>query len=210
LAFSLSLPNLPGTHISVSPRTGSPGQLVGFFACLLKNSDNGLIGGENLTFQLDGNLLGTTVTNNIKSAQLNFRLPSNISLGTHTITVTFAGDSTYQGSGKNGTLTVGLPATPQASFLWVRSPGGKVGQTVQLAAVLQQNAGSLRIGGRTLSFQVDGVGMSTQVTDSQGAAYVNYKIPAGTAAGNHTIKVTFAGDSVFAACTGTGTLTVTP
>ena len=150
------------------------------------------------------------MTNTIKSAQLNYRLPTNISLGTHTITVSFAGDSTYQASTRTGTLTVGLPPTPQASYLWVRSLSGRAGQKVQLAAVLQQNAGNLRIVGRTLRFQVDGVVVSTQVTDSHGAAYVNYTIPAGTTAGNRTVTVSFAGDAIFATCVGTGALTVLP
>jgi hypothetical protein len=202
--------NLPGTHISVTARTGYPGQLLGFFACLLRNSDHALIAGKTLTFRLDDTLLGTALTNTIKSAQLNFRLPSNISLGTHKITVSFAGDSTYQASTQTGTLTVGLPPTPQASYLWVRSLSGKVGQTVPLAAALQQNAGNLRIVGRTLSFSLDGKAISTVTTDSQGAAYVPYPIPAGTTAGSHTVSVSFAGDAAFAACVGMGTLTVLP
>jgi hypothetical protein len=207
---SVFVPDLQGTHISVSPRTGYPGQLLGFFACLLRNSDHGLIGGKTLTFQLDGALLGTAQTNTIKSAQCNYTLPSNISLGTHKIAVSFAGDSAYQSSFQTGTLTVDLPPTPQASYLWVRSLSGKVGQTVQLAAALQQNAGNLRIVGRTLSFSLDGKAISTVTTDSQGAAHVPYPIPAGTAAGSHTVTVSFAGDAFFAASVGKGTLTVLP
>ncbi len=93
----------------------------------------------------------------------------------------------------------------------VTNASGTAGQTVTLSAML--NPGSRGLPGATLQFSVDGVAVGAAATGdnstSSGPARISYTIPAGFAAGSHSITAAFAGDAANAASSGTGTLTVT-
>ncbi len=121
--------------------------------------------------------------------------PGSLTLGTHTLSAAFAGDSAYAASTGNATLTIAAAATSLA----VAPISGAAGQTVNLTATLTSSAGGT--GGKTVTFQVDGAAAGAAVTGSNGAATLPYAVA--VALGSHTITVSFAGDSGYNASSGT-------
>ncbi len=100
------------TYLYVTPRSGKPGQRVAFYGVLSRNIDHSVkLNNRTLTFKLDGTTIGTATTgyiadsNEYGAARLDYTLPANISAGSHTITVAFAGDTNNNPTTKTGTLT---------------------------------------------------------------------------------------------------------
>ena len=100
---------------------------------------------------------------------------------------------------------VTLPATA----LTVSNLSGAASQTLALSATLKKTGGT-GLGGKTVTFSVDGTTVGTGDTNSSGVATKTYAVPATFTVGStHTITAAFAGDTSGAASSGTGTLTVT-
>ncbi|MGC9310870.1 MAG: PKD domain-containing protein, partial [Candidatus Aenigmatarchaeota archaeon] len=69
---------------------------------------------------------------------------------------------------------------------------GEAGETVTLNAALHSPSGPL--GGKTVMFGLEGETLGTAVTGSDGAAALDFKIPAGFDDGRHEVSAAFAGD----------------
>jgi len=82
------------------------------------------------------------------------------------------------------------------------------GHAVTLKALLQRSADGAALGGKTVTFKIDGTNVGSAGTRSDGSAGLRYRIPAGLGAGDHVITATFAGDNTYGAATGTGSLSV--
>ncbi len=78
--------------------------------------------------------------------------------------------------------------------------------SVALKATLTRTDTSAALSDKSVSFTVDGSAAGSATTDAAGLAQVDYTIPEGAA--SRTIGASFAGDSTYASCTGTGTLIV--
>ncbi len=201
-------PSQTATTLAVSNASGADGQTIHLVG-RLRRSDNpkGYLPGEIVSFQIDGmaapSTTGKIVTDSNGFAVDYYLAPGTLTAGTHTLSAAFAGDSAYAAS--NGTAVLSI--TTAATSLAVAPVSGAAGQTVSLMVTLTSGAGG--VGGKTLSFQVDGAAAGTAVTGTNGAATYAYVIPSGTALGSHTITVSFTGDGGYTASTGTGTLTVT-
>jgi hypothetical protein len=191
------------TSVTVPAVTGVNGQTVALKATLKRTTDGVVLYGGSLIFQVDGVLVGTATTDSTGVAGLNYTVPSAMSLGTHTITVTFAGTTRHNASTGTGALNVKASTT-----LSVTAAGGARGTTVTLSAALRRATGGTALGGKTLTFKVDGVVIGTALTDSSGIARRSYPIPATMSVGAHPVIVTFSGDSLYNASNGTNTLTV--
>ncbi len=141
---------------------------------------------------------------------LPYAVVSGTALGSHTITVSFAGDSGYNASSGTGTLTVTLIPTTLA----VSNTTGMTGQTIHLVGRLRRSDNPKGyLPGETVSFKVDGVAVTSTagkiVTDGNGFGVDYYLAPGTLTVGTHTLSAAFAGDSAYAASAGTGTLTIT-
>jgi hypothetical protein len=84
---------------------------------------------------------------------------------------------------------------------------GARGTAVTLSASLRRTLDNAPLNGKTLTFKVDGVTVGTGVTGSNGVASLSYLIPPSMSVGAHAITVSYAGDSIYGASSGTGTLT---
>ncbi len=116
------------TSLAVAPVSGAAGQTVSLTATL--TSSAGGTAGKTLTFQVDGATVGMTATSSSGAATLSYAIPSGAAVGSHTITVSFAGDSGYNASTGTGTLTVTQPVTLIPTTLAVSNASGTVGQTI--------------------------------------------------------------------------------
>jgi hypothetical protein len=92
----------------------------------------------------------------------------------------------------------------------VASASGKRGGKVTLSATVTQSGSSkAKLGGKAVTFTVDGVFAGNAVTSKQGVASVSFTIPTSLATGPHTIAAVAQPDGTYQAGYATGTLTVT-
>lgn len=96
------------TQLSVPTRSGYKGQPVTLQATLTRTTDNAPLPGKTVQFAIDGNPVGSAVTNSSGVATLNITIPSNVACGNRSLSATFAGDSRYNPGSGTGTLRVSL------------------------------------------------------------------------------------------------------
>ncbi len=203
-ALTQTVTALPGTTLTVSSLTGAIGQAVTLSATL-KLTGGAALSGKTLTFSVDGTSVGTGVTNSAGTATKSYTIPSTLTVGSHTITVSFAGDSSDGASSGTGTLTVAKASTT----LTISAVSGSPGQSVTLKATLKRTVGGSAVGGASVTLSVDGGSVGTASTNSAGIASLIYVIPAGnTISSTHPITAAFAGDSSDNASSGSANLTV--
>jgi Bacterial Ig-like domain (group 3) len=133
------------------------------------------------------------------------------------MTVTFNGPTPTPTATATATAAATATATPTATFtptptpaatnLTVAAASGTYGGSVNLTATLTSGSG---ISGESISFTIDGNPVGSATTNGSGVATVTVSPLCGSAynAGGHTIGATFAGDTNYAAASGSNSLTV--
>ena len=94
-----------------------------------------------------------------------------------------------------------------ATALAVAGASASFYQTVTLTATL--TGGGAGVSGRTVTFRADSLTVGTAVTNASGVAARTFPNGGGLGAGSHMLTASFAGDTAYAASSGTGTLAVT-
>lgn len=98
--------NQAPTRFSASyDASGKPGRVVKLKAILTRHTDNARLTGKTVHFQIEGADIGSGVTDASGIATLTYVIPSDLSVGKHSITVLFDGDSFYL-SCSNNTATL--------------------------------------------------------------------------------------------------------
>jgi 6-phosphogluconolactonase (cycloisomerase 2 family) len=126
-------------------------------------------------------------------------------------TVSIGNKSAVDPDPTNNSATATIVITAQAgpSTLTVAPATAPYGGLAILSATLQKASNGGLISGKTVTFAVNGTTVGTGVTNGAGQAFFTTSIagiPLGTYAG--AITASFAGDTVFTASNGTGSLTV--
>jgi 6-phosphogluconolactonase (cycloisomerase 2 family) len=109
----------------------------------------------------------------------------------------------------SATTTIAITAQAGPSTLAVSPATGSYGGLAILTATLQKASNGGLISGRTVTFSVNGVSVGSATTNGAGQAILTVSvagIPLGTYPG--AISASFAGDTMFTASSGTGSLTV--
>ena len=190
------------TKMTVAAKTANLGDTITLTGTLATLANTALAG-QTVQVLLDGAALGTAVTDAAGTGSYVYTVPASVTVGSHTITVSFAGTTLYQAVSNTGTLTVS--AAP--STVTVPAVAGFVGRAVTLSATLASQIGGVT--GKTLTFRVNGVSVGTATTNASGVATLSYTAPIGTAGGLYPLAVSFAGDATHAAGSGSSTLTLT-
>jgi uncharacterized repeat protein (TIGR03803 family) len=186
---------LQPTTLTVANVTGQYKQVVPISATLTANGSP--VANAKLLFQVGNGPQFSGTTNASGVATASWTVPTN--QGTSIpITATYAGSSQYASSSGSGTMTATLCSTSIA----VANASGQAGQTIVISATLTSNGAP--VPNVTLQFQIGGLVLSAP-TNASGVAVHNYTIPKGL--GTATMTVTFAGNSIYAPATGTGTVT---
>ncbi len=192
--------NFANTTLAVTDRSAQAGDTINLIADLNRVAGGG-VAGRTLTFTVDGQPVGTAMTNAGGHAVLAYTVP--LAIGSKTIGVSFTGDSFYGASSGSGTLTVSQAVTKLA----VTDRTVKVGRTVTLRARLHRVSDGAYLTGQTVQFSVNGSVVGTGATDSGGYANLLYTP---STVGTFPILAQFAGDTINAGTADYGTLTVTP
>jgi len=197
--------NKANTAVPVNSPSGTFGQTVALTATLTRTTDNSALSGKTVGFTVDGGSVGSAVTNGSGIATVNYLIPNGQTVGAHPVSASFAGDSQYNSSNSNGTLTINKGNTAVAA----NSPSATFGQSVNLTATLTRTSDSAPLGGQTVNFSVDGGSVGSAVTNGSGVATFNYAIPDVQTVGAHPTSAAFSGNAQYNASSGPGTLTIT-
>jgi uncharacterized repeat protein (TIGR01451 family) len=147
------------------------------------------IASRTVTFTLNGaeTCSGTTDTSGIAACQIT----PNEFAGPYTLSVAFAGDSTY----KRSSTATAFSVTKEETTTTYTGPSGAIlnGSTVMLSGVLKED-GTIGIGSRTLVLAL-GTQSCTAVTNASGTA--SCSIVVSQPLGPGTVSATFAGDGYY-------------
>jgi hypothetical protein len=182
------------TAVSSSVNPSVFGQSVTFTATV--SSSAGTPTGT-VQFIVDGSNFGNPVALSGATASTT---TGGLSVGTHTITASYSGDTNFSGS--SGTLSGGQTVNQASSTTSVSSSlnpstfGQSVTFTTTVAAV-SPGAGSP---GGTVQFVIDGSNFGSPVALSGGSASVTTSTLSG---GVHTVSATYSGDANFTGSSGT-------
>lgn len=204
-AATLTIGSAP-TSISVPNVTAQVGQPVLLAATLVQSSNSAGVAGKSLTFKVDGVAVpGSPATTDSTGKATVSYTPAEGSIGSHTISVAFAGDSGYNASTGSGTLTVGRGGT----VLVVQNVSGSAGSTVTLRASLTRTGDNAPLSGKSITFTVGTAVLSPATTDASGVATKSYAIPSTTGAGAVIpVSASFGGDVNYTASSGSASLSV--
>jgi len=208
---------------SVSPTaviTTDAGAMVTLTATLTSAATNVGISGETVTFTVGGEplrcLLNPAITSFSGVATCSFypqAAPPNTPLtaGLYDIFANFAGDTVPQPDWGSSTSTAKqLTVSADGTNLAVLDASGPYNGTVNLSATLTTGATPSPLGGKTVTFSVNGTAAGSAVTDNAGKAAVSGVSLAGIPAGSYPqyIKASFAGDGTYSATSNQSTLNV--
>jgi len=190
------------TSIIVENVAGILGDPVVLGARLIRTTDDGVLPGRILRFQVEGVDAGTAVTGEDGTATLNYAIPIGAGSGERLITVNFAGDARHKECVAYGTLA----ALKRPTDTTVLNASAQIGQLIELMA--QVTFRGTGVAGLTVQFRVDGTDLGSAVTNESGTAATGYYVPEGAGAGQRVIEASFEGTAVYAPSSSVGTLNV--
>ena len=190
-----SSPASTTTTLSSSVNPSAFGQATTFTATVVPNSGTFDNGGT-VQFAVDGTNFGSPVS--LSNGQATIQ-DSALAVGTHTITATYGGDTSFAGS--SGTLSGGQVVKQASTTTAVASSlnPSAFGQAATFTATVVPSSGTFDNGG-TVQFAVDGTSFGSPVSLSNGQATIQ---DSALAVGTHTITATYGGDTSFAGSSGT-------
>lgn len=196
------------TAVIVSPASGPYGGSTTFSATLL--FDGGLpLANRPLFFFRQGVLVGSATTAANGVASLTGVSLDALSAATYPggVFVEYAGEINFAPSNGVAALTI----SPQTTFITVQPASGTYGGSTTFSALLRFDGG-LPLIDRTVSFQRNGVGVGSAITNTSGIATLSSVSLDAVNAGSYATGITasFAGELNFQATSGTGALTVNP
>jgi len=188
------------TSLTINAASGYKGNNTTLTATLWDTTHNKAITGETIEFYVNGNYIGQNTTDNNGLATYNYQITQNI--GTYTINTTL--NATTQYAAITGANNLIVNATPTS--LTIDNVTGNKGTNVTLKAVLTDTIHSLAIGGKKVSFKVNGAAVGNATTDTNGVATLPYYID--IVGGKYTVDALFAADNQYASSNVTGTLKI--
>ncbi|MCX6358268.1 MAG: Ig-like domain repeat protein, partial [Armatimonadetes bacterium] len=202
--WRIGLPNGLATRLALTNCSGAPGSSVNLSATLTKSLDGSPLAGKTIGFTVAGTSVGSTLTDAAGAASVPYIVVDTFASPTVGTGAAFMGDGTYGASSVIGRLDI----TPTTSSLAVADVNGFAGGNVDLTATLTRptdNGGAI---GRLISFSLDGTAVGSAATAAGGTATLSYLVPAVTTVGAHALGAAFAGDALYGASSGAGTLTI--
>ena len=196
------------TTITVNSITGYKGCEVDLTA-ILKDDNSKLIQGKSINFYINGNFVGSAVTDLNGQAIFPYTIEMSKnedvkdldSDDTYTILAQYLDDVVYSSSDNSNSLTVKSMATN----ININPVTGHKGDIVNLNATLT-DINNNQVSGESLLFYVNNKLVGSGITDYNGAVTLPYLIDNGS--GLYSILVLFSGDSNYLEVSNTGNLQV--
>ncbi|MCX6362200.1 MAG: Ig-like domain-containing protein [Armatimonadetes bacterium] len=190
------------TSVYVPDRSGIITTTVALKAYLKRLTDNAWLSGKPLSFKVAGTAVGSASTDAGGQAVLNWTIGAGAA--SRALRSEFAGDTTYNPSAGNATLTAQTVATK----VYVVDRTAKIKSYVVLKAYLYLLNNTI-VAAKPMTMKLDGTELGTSDTNPSGYIQFGYTVPEGAGAGVRTIRAEFAGDAGYNASANNGKLTVT-
>jgi hypothetical protein len=186
------------TSVSASPNPSVAGQPVTFTAVVSPTVPGTVTPTGTVTFLADGTSIGTSMLGSNGQAALTI---ATLTVGNHSITTTYGGDSNFNGS-NGGPLTQTVNKNSTTTSILSSANPSTFGQSVTFTAVLSPvtGTGGALVPSGTVTFVADGNSIGTGTLGSNGQATFN---TSALTVGTHTITTTYAGDGNFNGSNGT-------
>ena len=187
------------TSLTVDPKSGYFGDLVNLTATL-KDNVNLPLSGKNITFSVNGTVVGSVLTDVSGIATLPYTITQGA--GIYPIFAQFAGDTTYLSKNATNNLTVNFTPTNMS----VTPVTGYYGDLVNLTANLTDSVHGVPVVGKNVTFSVNGSSVGSALTDASGLATLGYNVA--LTMGSYQILAAFAGDTIFSGSSNNSNLIV--
>jgi len=198
----LAVSSIQTARISVSPAQGTAGSDAVLTADLFSLSDP--MPGRVLDFRLNGDYLGSPITDAAGRAQLTITVPPGAPQGWYPVDVSFAGAPDLLACDGRGWMEV----VHLRTSLVASDRVGTITELVTLRAYLRDASSGAWLNGKTIAFSIDGTDIGTAVTaatGTRGRADLNWMITSGPPI--RVIGAWFAGDSDYDGSFGNARLT---
>jgi PKD repeat protein len=154
------------------------------------------LAGRVISFNVDGQLVGSAMTDGTGAATLSWAIPLGTALGDHPVLATFSGDALYNTSNSSALFTV-ISVAKEVTFLSYTGPvASKPAKPLPLSAILLDDEGNA-VEGKTVTFTLESQSCSA-TTDAFGAASCTIAKLAAKS-GTYALAVNFAGDGNYLA-----------
>ncbi|GAA3365153.1 hypothetical protein GCM10017744_066740 [Streptomyces antimycoticus] len=188
------------TTLSFLPTSPVCGQQVTLCAQVTVTPPSTCTATGTVTFTIAG---GPTLTGTLDANGQACVTTSAIPVGTHAVTVSYAGNTGVAGSSATGSITVGQAASTTTLTITPASP--VCGQPVTLCAQVTPTSPGTCTATGTVTFTIAGGPTLTGTLDANGQACVTTSaIPAGA----HAVSASYAGNTGVAGSSATGTVTI--
>ncbi|MFD8095548.1 beta strand repeat-containing protein [Streptomyces malaysiensis] len=188
------------TSVTVTPASPVCGETITICAQVTVVPPSTCTPTGTVTFVISG---GPTLTGTLDATGQACVTTSDIPVGTHTVTATYAGDGDVMGSTATTPVTVNQASSTTA--LTITPPSPSCGQSVTLCAQVTTTPPGTCTPTGTVTFTVAGGPTLTGTLDATGQACVTTSaIPVGT----HAVMATYSGDTGVAGSGDTGSVTV--
>lgn len=190
VTFRVRVPLLPSaTSLSVAPTSTVYGQQVTLSSTVTVGSGSGTPTGS-VTFSSGGTALGTVPVDGSGNAVLT---TTTVPVGNHSIVATYSGDDEYNSTSSSpASLSVAKADVQVALTSSNTSPVS--GEPVDFTVAVGAQAPGSGVATGTVQLKVDGNDVGSPVALAGGSAAFD---PVAMTAGNHTVAVTYSGDSNF-------------
>ncbi len=188
------------TNLTVAPKLGYYGDLLNLTATLKDTIHNLNLTGKNVTFSVNGTLVGSALTDSFGIATLPYTITQGA--GIYPIFAQFTGDTIYLSKNATNNLTVNFTPTNMS----VTPVTGYYGDLVNLTANLTDSLHGVPVVGRNVTFSVNGTPVGSALTDASGLATLGYNVA--LTMGSYQILAAFAGDTVFSGSSNNSNLIV--
>ena len=190
------------TVLTGLPTNAKVGQLV-TFTVIVSAQDSSAgpssLDDDSVRFTIDGATGTDVLLHRVAGVDVAMVTTSTLSVGTHTVTASFAGDAKFTPSDSNSvSVTIATPAaTPTATALSTSTDSAQAGEPVVLTASVTATGGSLPTG--SVTFTLDGVAQTPS-----GLSVINGRDMAtltlnSLAKGSHLVSAAYGGSAAFGA-----------
>jgi len=198
LASSASVPQTVGksptsTTLTAAPNPSVFGESVTLSVTVVAAGGGAGIPSGNVSLLDAGTAIGTAALDNAGKAVLSI---STLSVGTHSLTATYAGDANFNPSSTSGTggVTLVVNQSSTVTTLSSSSEPSVFGQTVTFTATVAPSGGGAGVPSGTVVFSDGATAIGSEVLDNTGKATLT---TSSLAVGSHNLSASYRGNPGF-------------
>ncbi|MCX6381548.1 MAG: Ig-like domain repeat protein [Armatimonadetes bacterium] len=183
--------------------SGYFGSTATLTARIRRRPDGANLTGAMVTFSVEGTSVGTAIADSRGYAKLPYAIEESLSVGTHKLVASYAGDALSLAC----TAETDLSVLQTPTLLLGSNVSGKVGTTLSLRVRLKRTSDLNGVPSQHIVFKMDGYSIGDVVTDSKGVGTLSYAVPE-MPVGCHSLTAEYAVTAQYVGSVCKGTFTI--